>query len=167
MRKRLVLAITLLLAMLAPAVHAAPARIVAFPWAPGPIQTADRMATQQVAERWIVRLAEPPLAQAPLARPDFAVFALGSPEVGRLELDSPAAQQYRSHLDQQQTRMFAQIQRMLPQAQLQRRYAIIFNGMSIALPGADAAAVDRLRAMPGVAAVYPDLRYQLNMFSSI
>ena len=53
------------------------------------------------------------------------------------------------------------------EAQLQRRYSIVFNGMSIALPGADASAIDRLRAMPGVLAVYPDLHYQLSMFSSI
>ena len=55
----------------------------------------------------------------------------------------------------------------MPAAQLQRRYQLLFNGMSVALPGAGAAAIDRLRAMPGVAAVYPDQRYEPSMFSSI
>ena len=87
---------------------------------------------------------------------------------GKLQLDSPAAQQYRAALEQQQTSVFAQIQRALPGAQLQRRYQIVFNGLSVALPGvAASAAIERLQAMPGVAAVYPEQHYQLNMYASI
>src|SRR5207249_4410893 len=109
----------------------------------------------------------PPIAQAPGISPNFAAFSIGSQAGGKLQLDSPAAQQYRAYLEQQQISMFAQIQRALPAAQLQRRYQIVFNGMSVALPGADTAAIDRLRVMPGVAAVYPEQHYELSMFSSI
>ncbi|HEU5099764.1 MAG TPA: S8 family serine peptidase, partial [Roseiflexaceae bacterium] len=167
MRKRLVPAFMLLLLLLTPTTQAAPAQIGPFPWPPGPSQAADRVATRQVPERWIVRLADPPLAQAPIAGSNYAVFALDTAPTSKLQVDSPAALQYRARLEQQQTRMFAQIQRALPQAQLQRRYTILFNGMSIALPTSDPAAADRLRAMPGVAAVYPDLAYHQTMFSSI
>ena len=126
------------------------------------------MPTRSVSDRWIVRLAAPPLAQAPGISPGFVAMALGTTANGKLQLDSPAAQQYRAALEQQQTSVFAQIQRALPGAQLQRRYQIVFDGMSVALPGvAASAAMERLQAMPGVAAVYPEQHYQLNMYASI
>src|SRR5438046_6967076 len=137
-------------------------------WPPGPIQTADRTPTRSVSDRWIVRLNDPPLAQARGSSPGFVAMTLGTTADGKLQLDSPAAQQYRAALEQQQTSVFARIQRALPGAQLQRRYQIVFNGLSVALPGVAAAdAMARLQAMPGVAAVYPELRYQLNMYASI
>ncbi len=135
---------------------------------PGPIQTADRVPTRSVSDRWIVRLNAPPLAQARGISPGFVALALGTTANGKLQLDSPAALQYRAALEQQQSNVFAQIQRALPGAQLQRRYQIVFDGMSVALPGVEASvAMARLQAMPGVAAVYPELRYQLNMYASI
>ncbi len=135
---------------------------------PGPIQTADRTPTRSVSDRWIVRLNDPPLAQARGISPGFATMTLGTTANGKLQLASPAAQQYRAALEQQQTSVFTQIQRALPGAQLQRRYQIVFNGLSVALPGvAASAAIARLRAMPGVAAVYPEQRYQLSMYASI
>ncbi|HEY3228945.1 MAG TPA: S8 family serine peptidase, partial [Roseiflexaceae bacterium] len=166
-RPSLVAMLLLSFTLLAPNGQAAPANRAPIDWPPGPIQTADRPPTRSVTERWIVRLTEPPIAQAPGISPSFAALSIGSPAGGKLQLDSPAAQQYRANLEQQQTSMFAQIQRALPAAQLQRRYQIVFNGMSMALPGADTAAIDRLRAMPGVAAVYPEQHYELSMFSSI
>src|SRR6266487_159713 len=148
--------------LLAPSGQAAPVYGAPINWPPGPIQTADRPPTRSVTERWIIRLTDPPIAQAPGISPSFAALSIGSPAGGKLQLDSPAAQRYRAYLEQQQTSMFAQVQRALPTARLQRRYQIVFNGMSVALPGADAAAIDRLRAMPGVAAVYPEQHYELS-----
>src|SRR6266508_5509615 len=81
---------------------------------PGPIQTADRTSTRSVSDRWIVRLNDPPLAQAPGISPGFVAMALGTAANGKLQLDSPAARQYRAALEQQQTNVFAQIQRALP-----------------------------------------------------
>ena len=51
---------------------------------PGPIDSSDRPATRSLTQRWIVRLAESPLAQAPGASPEFAVSALRAPTTGRL-----------------------------------------------------------------------------------
>src|SRR5262245_34179185 len=160
MVKRFSLVTVLLLVVLAPSVQAAPIG------PPGPIHSTDRRPTRTVAERWIVRLADPPIAQATGTSPGFAAMSSRS-AAGRLQLDSTAVQQYRAYRDRQQIDIFAQIQRMLPAAKLQRRYQIIFNGMSVAIPGAGAAALERLRALPGVAAVYADVRYELNLFSSI
>jgi subtilisin family serine protease len=166
MLKRPSLAVTLLL-LLSLIGQVAPVQGAPVPWPPGPVQTADRPATRAITERWIVRLAEPPIAQAPGIGSGFAASASGAASGGRLQLDSPAAQQYRAYLEQRQTSMFTQIRRAMPAAQLQRRYQLLLNGMSVLLPGADTAAIERLRAMAGVAAVYPDLRYQPTMFSSI
>lgn len=166
MSKRPSLLAMLLLALTVIAFSSHPASAAGGP--PGPFQTADRTPTRSVSDRWIVRLNAPPLAQAPGISPGFVAMALGTTANGKLQLDSPAALQYRTALEQQQTNVFAQIQRALPGAQLQRRYQIVFNGLSVALPGvAASAAIARLQAMPGVAAVYPELRYELNMFDSI
>ncbi len=68
-------------------------------------------------------------------------MAQGTPAGGRLQLDSPAAQEYRARLEQQQTAAFAALRRSFSNAQLQRSYQVVFNGISVALPGvADAAA---------------------------
>src|SRR6476659_7777115 len=166
MFKRSSLLATLLLAL---AVIALPAQAATNPGgAPGPIQTADRVPTRSVSDRWIVRLGAPPLAQAPGVSPGFVTMAVGTTANGKLQLDSPAAQQYRAALEQQQANVFAQIQRALPGAQLQRRYQVVFDGMSVALPGVPAsAAIARLQAVPGIAAVYPEQHYQLSMDASI
>src|ERR671937_817740 len=133
-RPSLVATLLLLLTLLAPSVQAAPGNGTPIIWPPGPIQTADRPPTRSITERWIIRLTDPPLAQAPGISPSFAALSLGSPASSKLQLDSPAAQQYRAYLEQQQASMFAQIRRAMPAAQLQRRYQILFNGMSVALP---------------------------------
>lgn len=154
----------LVLAILASGVHNTP--VYGSP--PGPIQTSDRPATGSVTQRWIVRLADPALAQLPAAPPEFATASLRSPTTGRLQVNSAAAQQYRATLQQQQQTMFANIQRSFPRAQMHRSYQIVFNGMSVALPGIDdATAMAQLQALPGVIAVYPDQAYELQMYSSV
>src|SRR5215211_7637898 len=96
----------LLLALVVPIAQAAP--VYGAPGGPpGPTQSADRPATSAVPERWIIRLAGPPLAQAPGVAPEFAAMAQGTPAGNRIQLDSPAAQQYRARLEQQQTAVFA------------------------------------------------------------
>jgi subtilisin family serine protease len=135
---------------------------------PGPIDSSDRPATRSLTQRWIVRLAEPPLAQVPGSSPEFAVSALRAPTTGRLQVNSAAAQQYRATLAQQQQTLFTTLQNRFPGAQMQRSYQVVFNGMSVALPGIDdATAMARLRALPGVVAVYPDQPHDLHMYSSL
>lgn len=134
---------------------------------PGPTYTSDRPGTRAVAERWIVRLKTPALAQAPDAPPDFSAASVRSTANGRLLVDSPSAQRYRRQLQQQQAGVFATLQRSFPRAQMQRSYQILFNGLAVSLPGADAAAIDRLRGMREVAEVYPDQQYDLDLFASV
>jgi subtilisin family serine protease len=134
---------------------------------PGPSYTSDRPGTRAIAERWIVQLKTPPLAQAPDAPPSFAAASVRSATTGRLLADSPAARRYRQQLQQQQAEVFAALQRAFPRAQMQRSYQILFDGLAVVLPGADATAIDRLRQMPEVAEVYPDRRYELDLFSSL
>lgn len=127
----------------------------------------DRVPNRSVEPRWIVRLLDAPLAQASTAQsPQYATATLAKPG-NRLQVDSPAAVQYRAYLRQQQDSVLNTIQNAFPTAQIHRRYDVVFNGMSIVLPNADEAAVDRLRAMPGVAEVYPDYVYEMHMASSI
>ncbi len=58
----------LLLALVVPVAQAAP--VYGAPGGPpGPTQSTDRPSTRAVPERWIVRLAGPPLAQAPGVAP--------------------------------------------------------------------------------------------------
>src|SRR5690606_1549618 len=122
---------------------------------PGPTQSSDRVGSSAVPERWIVRLTNPPLAQAPGMVAEYAAMAEGNLASGRLQIDSPAAQQYRAQLLQQQNAVFSALRRSFPSAKLHRNYQVVFNGIAVALPGV-ADPVAKLRAIPGVAAVYED-----------
>lgn len=124
-------------------------------------------AAESVTQRWIVQLEAPPLAQAPPTRPEFATMELSQSRIGRLDVNSLAAQQYRSQLVQQQTALFQTMQQILPAAQFQRSYQVVFNGVGVFLPGATDADIARLSRLPGVRAVYPDQEYKQEMFSSL
>src|SRR3712207_5173757 len=54
--------------------------------APGPMKTADRKGTRPVPQRWIVRLQDLPLAQAPGNVPGFTTKSMRSPS-GKLLVD--------------------------------------------------------------------------------
>ncbi|NTU81019.1 MAG: S8 family serine peptidase [Chloroflexales bacterium] len=132
---------------------------------PGPTLTSDRGRALRLPQRWVVQLKDAPLAQSPAARPG-AVAAMQA-GAGRLRLDSPEALRYRDLLRQQRERAFSAIRQVVPGAQVQRRYDILFNGMGMTLPGAGDAAIARLRRLPNVAAVYPDRAYYLSTFSGV
>lgn len=129
--------------------------------------SAAPLASQSESGRWIVRLEAPPLAQAPATRPEFATMSLPVLANGRMDLHSAAAQQYRSQLQQQQMQAFQQMQQAFPQIQMQRSYQVLFNGIAVSLPTASDADIERLRTMPGVAEVYPDIAYKPQMFDSL
>ncbi|MEO7911752.1 MAG: hypothetical protein ABIV47_19065, partial [Roseiflexaceae bacterium] len=69
MSKRPSLLAMLLLALTVIALSSHPASAAGGP--PGPFQTADRVPTRSVSDRWIVRLNDPPLAQARGISPGF------------------------------------------------------------------------------------------------
>src|SRR5689334_19073268 len=130
MLKRRSPAALLLVALLVFGGLSTPALAATPSWPPGPTQSADRVPTRSITERWIVRLADPPIAQAPQAAPGFSIQTVGAASGGRLQLDTQAAKEYRAFLEQRQTSMFAQIRRSWPAARIERRYAITFDGMS-------------------------------------
>lgn len=169
-RPPFVVSLLLMLALLVPTVQAAPAappvRVPANKYPAGPQFTSDRPATRSLPPRWIVQLADPALAQVQASHPALGGLSTRA-ATGRLDITSLAAQRYRGFLQQQQTSVTAAIRRAFPQAQIQRQYQTVFNGMGVFLPGADAGAVDRLRAMPGVFQVYPDLSYELSSFGGV
>jgi subtilisin family serine protease len=122
------------------------------------------------AQRWIVQFEPAALAQAPGLSPVEERYALQgrqSNAIGRLDVSSPAAQAYRSSLEQQQIQVFNTIQRSFPNAALQRQYSLLFNGIALALPATNQAELERLRQLPGVKAIYPDLELEPHMFGSI
>ena len=131
---------------------------------PGPVQTSDRPKTKPVNQRWLVRMQDPPLAQAG-GVPGFGELGKRSSR-GKLELDSAVAKRYRQRLDQQQSALFTTLQRAFPTAQVHRRYGVLFNGLSVLIPGGGDAAA-RLKALPGVAAVYPDQRYEPQLYGGV
>lgn len=160
MRLRLPLALTLLVvaALLVPGVMASPRY-------PEPSAVAQQ---SSLAQRWIVQLREPPLAQAPGISPVYSILSVSPAGQHKLQLNTPAAQSYRTLLQQQQQRVFLSVQQAFPSATLHQTYQVVFNGLSVAIPGVDEATVRaRLRSLPGVAQVYQDQPRELTMYSSL
>lgn len=129
---------------------------------------ASSLSSSSLPQRWIVRLVEPPLAQAPNVSPGYAVMAQQSATShNRLQVDSPAAVRYRDFLRQRQTQVFASIRQTFPAAQVERSYQVVFNGMSLTIPGADTTVQDQLQSLSGVAEVYQEQAHELHMYASL
>ncbi|NJL32540.1 MAG: hypothetical protein HC893_00125 [Chloroflexaceae bacterium] len=133
---------------------------------PYPLPAQATPSTESPTGRWIVRLHAPPLAQAPLTRPEFAALALPRTASGRLDANSAAALQYRQSLQQQQLATFRAIQQIVPAAQLQRQYQVVLNGIALDLSQTSTMELARIRSLPEVAAVYPDQPHELHLSSS-
>lgn len=122
------------------------------------------------AQRWIIQFDSAALAQAPGLSPNEERYAIQSSQrqnIGRLDVDSPAAQAYRAALEQQQLQAFKTIQRIFPNAALQRQYSLLLNGIAVALPATNQGELDRLRSLPGVKAIYPDVELEPNLFAGV
>ncbi|NJP06934.1 MAG: hypothetical protein HC837_15605 [Chloroflexaceae bacterium] len=137
-------------------------------WLPTPVAAQQGITSETpVTGRWLVRLSAPPLAQVPNLQPGRAMLAVDATSTSGPRFTSNQALQYRQTLQQQQMALFASIQQVLPAAQLQRSYQTVFNGISVALPGADAQAIQRIDALPNVIGVYPDHQYEPHLYGSI
>ncbi len=134
---------------------------------PAPDTTAAQSFVTSESGRWIIRLQAPPLAQAPATRPEFATMTMPADVNGKMQIHSTAALQYRSQLQQQQSQLFQSLQRSFPAAQLERDYQVVMNALAVSLPAASAADIERIRALPDVAEIYPDLHYELQTAASI
>ncbi|TML70146.1 MAG: hypothetical protein E6G13_08950 [Actinobacteria bacterium] len=103
--------------------------------------------------RVVVRL---PLA--PLAASYGRTFAAVETRQ-RLNASSAGARRYVARLVQAQRRDTARLLRTIPQARVQERYQIVFDGMTVQLPVSKLPALTRL---PFATKVYPNLAYTLS-----
>ncbi len=157
-----VMVLLLLLPILPPA-YANPGPLLQPATHAGPSWATDRPATRSVPQRWIVQLRTPSLVRAA----DASLRSLRSAPTSKLQVDAPAALSYRRQLQAEQQTAFGALQQAFPGAQLHQRYDTLFNGMGVMLPNANSTALARIRAMPNVAAVYPEQYYSPNLFSSV
>jgi subtilisin family serine protease len=128
-----------LAAVLCLAAGSAPAR---------PARTAPTMAEV------VVTLASPPLARSAAAERRLGASA---GRTARLNLRAPATLSRLSRIDAQQRALEARIRAAIPQARVRWRYSVVLNGLAVVVPERQ---VERLRAVRGVADVYPSVRYR-------
>ncbi len=105
-------------------------------------------------ERYIVQLADPPLAEhlaSPATTPPDDARADASGRA-RLDLAAPAAAAYRALLAHRQAELEARLAHIAPGTAAQYHYHVAFNGIALPLTSAEATAV---AALPGVKAVSP------------
>jgi subtilisin family serine protease len=100
----------------------------------------------------VVTLDEPPLAATTPAR---TLSARG--KRSKLNLRTPASRSYLRTLATAQRSLQSRITTQLPGAEFGWRYSVVLNGFSVTLPRAEA---DRLATVPGVAKVWPSVRYR-------
>ena len=115
-----------------------------------PARAGASPASQEVV---IVRLDAPSLSEiAPGAR-----AALGVGDRSRLETRGFGARLYRAQLARQQGTFARRLVAAVPEARILRRYAIVMNAVSVAVPDDSSS---RLARLPGVLRVYPQIRYR-------
>ncbi|HXH88055.1 MAG TPA: S8 family serine peptidase [Gaiellaceae bacterium] len=99
----------------------------------------------------VVALGAEPLA---VARPGRTLAATGG---RRLSLDTSTSRSYLRTLAASQETLQARIEAALPQAQVRWRYRVVANGIAVVVPRDQVA---RLAAVPGIARIYPSVRYR-------
>jgi subtilisin family serine protease len=81
----------------------------------------------------------------------------------RLDLRTPLGTGYVRELRAAQRAVERRIERTIPGAYVRRRYSIVLNALSVVLPGRS---LERLRAVDGVARVYPTAAYAASLSQS-
>ena len=99
----------------------------------------------------VVSLDAQPLA---VARPGRTLAATGG---RRLSLATPTSRSYLRALAASQSSLESRIASALPQAEVRWRYRVVANGLAVVVPRDQ---VSRLASVPGVARVYPSVRYR-------
>jgi hypothetical protein len=140
-----VLASGVLSAVAAPA-SAAP------PSAAPPGTTALGAGVESPTGRWIVQLAEPSVAAHSRATGHQ-----------RLDLASADSTAYAGHLREAQRSFAERMRQVAPGARISTEYRTVLNGMAVRMSSAEAA---KVRQLPGVVGVTPDVPYKLDMFAT-
>jgi subtilisin family serine protease len=104
------------------------------------------------------------LDRLPLARAvaESRVLA-ASAKSRRLEAESPFSSGYLGRLRAYQGAVEGRIVQAIPRARVRRRYGVVLNALAVVLP---THGLRRLRAVEGVAAVYPSVRYGASLMQS-
>ena len=102
----------------------------------------------------VVTLKAPPLARAAASNRSLAASAT---RARRLNLRAPASAAYLRRLAAAQRALERRIIERIPTARVRWRYRVVLNGLAVVVP---AGQLRRLHALPGVAGVYPSVRYR-------
>ena len=117
--------------------------------AAGPATAAERPRAVEV----VVALEAPPLARAVASSRVFTAAAKRE----RLSLRSPSSVSYVASLAASQRELERRLARAVPRARVRWRYHVVVNGVAVVVPPRQ---VGRLASLPGVARVYPSVRYR-------
>jgi subtilisin family serine protease len=98
-------------------------------------------------------------------RPVELVVLLKKPSLAKsgLALRSRAGSAYLNAIARDQKQFEARLERAIPGASVRWRYQIVLDGLAVLAPARSAA---RIAALPGVAHVYPSVRYEPRLFRS-
>lgn len=116
------------------------------------------------SKRYIVQLVDPPLATYRGGKPGLPATAPQAVGAKRLDLTSGASQAYLAYLRDRQAAFEAVLKKVVPEAAVERRYQIVFNGLAVRIPETE---VEHIRKLPGVKAIIPDRPYQLLLDNSV
>ena len=111
-------------------------------------------AAQAASVEVVVTLKQPPLAAEFAHARTLAFASFARPQ--RLLASSPASRRYLARLASEQRVVQGRIAGAIPGAAVRWRYSAVLNGMSVVVPATD---IRRLASIPGVAQVWPNLRY--------
>ncbi len=100
----------------------------------------------------VVGLASPSLAEAVSQSRALTAAA----KTRRLDLRAPTSASYLRTLEAQHTALAARIQAAFPSATIRWRYSVVLNALAVVVRPSD---LTRLSSLPGVALVYPNIRY--------
>jgi len=115
-------------------------------------------------ERYIVQLADPPLATYRGDRPGLPATAPRITGARRLDLTSKASHSYLAYLQACQAAFETALKRVVPEAVVERRYRIVFNGLAVRVPQRD---LVKIRRLPGVRIISSERPYRLLLDQSV
>lgn len=116
----------------------------------------------EAPQRFIVEMESPALAKYQGGIGQFAATATNS-KTQKLDIQSADVKSYASHLAKEQTAFANTLAKAAPNAQVERHFQTLFNGVTIVGQGLTA---EKLAQLPGVKAVYPEAMFEASMDAS-
>ena len=110
--------------------------------------------------RWIVQLSDPALVAHAQAAGQLAEQADGQ---NKLDASQPDSAAYTGRLRDSQRTFGDRLRQVAPGARVERQFQTVLNGLAVKMTPDNA---EKVRTMPGVRAVTPDIAYHADMFST-